>query len=789
VHKKKISPSHYSEFFRKATGYHPYPYQQVLADVPLKSMVLNIPTAAGKTAAVVLSWLWRMEIDPASTPRRLVYCLPMHTLVEQTRDRVREWLDKLALDVNVYTLMGGEVEEGWELYPERPAILVGTQDILLSRALNRGYAMSPSRWAISFGLLNNDCAWVLDETQLMSSGLYTSAQLHAMRGIFGVYAQTVSIWMSATMEAIKLRTVDFGLRADGLPRVTLSDSDRKDSALALRLNAKKRLLPAPDTCRLPAGLAEFVAGQHARGTQTLVVVNRVERAREVFEAVERRFHAKAGPELLLAHSQFRPYERHVIEARLKAPLEDAGRIIVATQVVEAGIDITSALLVTDVAPWASMVQRFGRCNRGGEYATAKVYWVDRPLLSKQEKLAMGELHERDRTGIAMPYSWEELWAASQILAIQDSAAAPDLPVGPETPGHGHVIRRRDLLDLFDTSQDLSGLQTDVSRFVRDADDHDVFLAWRPTDSTTELLRDELCPVSIGSLKEFLKRTKSRAFVWDVLEGGWVALGSPERMLRPGLRIILDVSAGGYDVRYGWSPWSKRPVEPIASAAACEPDSMSDDRNTAGAKKTLMEHTTDVLEVARAVIAALDGVGLGDAAEHLISATLYHDLGKAHPIFQATLRDGDAEGPPLAKSPSLRRHARPFFRHELASALAMLDLGVSDLAAYLVAAHHGKVRMTIRSLPGEVRPPEPDRLFARGIFDGEELPPVELPGVSTPRIRLKLEPMVLGASSEESPSWVERILGLRDTLGPFRLAYLEAVMRAVDRRASSVEVEA
>ena len=42
--------------------------------------------------------------------------------------------------------------------PKRPAILIGTQDMLLSRALNRGYGMSRYRWPMHFGLLNNDCA-------------------------------------------------------------------------------------------------------------------------------------------------------------------------------------------------------------------------------------------------------------------------------------------------------------------------------------------------------------------------------------------------------------------------------------------------------------------------------------------------------------------------------------------------------------------------------------------------------------------------------------------------------
>jgi hypothetical protein len=38
----------------------------------------------------------------------------------------------------------------WDLHPEDPAIIIGTQDMLLSRALNRGYAMNRHRWPMHF---------------------------------------------------------------------------------------------------------------------------------------------------------------------------------------------------------------------------------------------------------------------------------------------------------------------------------------------------------------------------------------------------------------------------------------------------------------------------------------------------------------------------------------------------------------------------------------------------------------------------------------------------------------
>ena len=61
------------------------------------------------------------------------------------------------------------------------AVLLGTQDLLLSRALMRGYASSRAVWPMEFPLLHEDARWVFDEGQLMGASRATSAQLEAFR--------------------------------------------------------------------------------------------------------------------------------------------------------------------------------------------------------------------------------------------------------------------------------------------------------------------------------------------------------------------------------------------------------------------------------------------------------------------------------------------------------------------------------------------------------------------------------------------------------------------------------
>lgn len=763
---------------------------------------MRVPTGAGKTAAAVLAWLYRRRFHPdeqvrEATPRRLVYCLPMRVLVEQTLQAVRTWVRKLGLhaEVGVYQLMGGALEEDWVRWPERDAVLVGTMNMLLSRALNRGYAAARSRWPLEFGLLNNDCLWVLDEVQLMGNGLATSAQLAAFRRSFGTARPCPSLWMSATVDESWLATVDHRAPASAL---TLTDADRS-GPLSRRLRARKTLRQLR-VASWPQVGARAILKCHKRGTLTLVVVNTVERACRLHEELRR-----TAPKLdvLLLHSRFRPPDRRAaLEAALR-PTTSAGRIVVATQVVEAGVDVSAATLVTELAPWTSLVQRFGRCNRFGEHAAGEVWWVD---------LASSE---------APPYTAEELAEARERLrGLQGSSVNPVAleKLGPgRPPAVRHVVRRPDLLDLFDTEPDLAGNDVDVSRFIRDDADVDVQVFWRrweeeaPPPDLPSATPDELCPVPVWEVREFLfpggRRAEGRAgYVWDHLDRQWRRPMSQED-LRPGLVVLLPATAGGYRPETGWDRQRTDPVEPVAAAAPPAPEEGMDDEpreEVAGAWVALSDH---LVCAERQLQELVDKVKPGVepwVRKALEAAARWHDVGKAHEVFQRALLAPLSDTERAARAGTLwaksavdrpldfeRRH----FRHELASALALLAApgqvhGLEgdelDLAAYLVAAHHGKVRMALRSLRGEKRPPEPGRRFARGVWDRDQLGPLQLDGDTVPELALDLGVMEAGRGPDGRRSWSERVLRLRDRLGPFVLAYLEALLRVADWKASAAE---
>lgn len=799
----------YEKFFSDAydgsggSSFSPYSYQTRLAERPWPDL-LDVPTGMGKTAAVVLAWLWkrgwrqagRQPQPDTSTPRRLILCLPMRVLVEQTVSNVESWLMALGVHgqpgegkVSVNVLMGGAEDirgAEWASYPEEDSILVGTQDMLLSRALMRGYGMSRYQWPIHFALLHNDAFWVFDEVQLMGAGLATSAQMEAFRRTFPLGKSSRTLWMSATLNREWLDTVDLRPHLTTLTTCALDDRDREQAGERLRAHKSlaKASVAIPKDVGSKATLQKYVEDlcalvlqAHDPGAQTLVIVNRVARAQQLF-----RFLRKARPDKsdLLVHARFRAAERAAHTRRLRDE-NGIDRIVVATQAIEAGVDISSKTLITELAPWTSMAQRFGRCNRYGEHNRdgGHALWVDVE-------------NEAD----ALPYAYEELASAREKLSGLVSASPQDLPPSDATHPLTAVLRRRDLLDLFNTDPDLSGFDVDVSDYIRDRDVPGVQVFWRDfEDDPNPTLqgkpaRPELCPVSIGQAREFYKRKGTSVWRWDALDERWAEL---DREPRPGMTLLLRATDGGYDETIGFdAALDKSTVAVLAPETSLPEDAYGEDWRSQQPKSVaLPDH---LAHVARHAADLCGKVGETSYSNAVMRAGRWHDLGKAHAVFQKSMyRCKEGVGESLLAKTDCRgsmRHDRRYFRHELASMLGWLDQHDgevdADLIAYLIAAHHGKVRMSLRSMPAEEAAQGVTR-FARGVWEGDALPALDFDGEHSPTITLKLALMEIG-EGEQGPSWTERSLKLLEQHGPFRLAWLETLVRLADWRASAEEQE-
>jgi CRISPR-associated endonuclease/helicase Cas3 len=895
------SDDEYRTFFSDATGFsRPYDWQIRVAVEGLPD-VLPIPTGLGKTEGAVLAWAWRrLSAACGDEPLHLVYCLPMRTLVTQTVKRLRECFNAIADKrdiprIPVYQLMGGVIDDDWASGPDRPWVLVGTQDQLLSRALNRGYAMSRFEWPAHFGLLNQDCHWVVDEVQLMGPGLWTTSQLDWMRRKrFKSLKPCRTTWMSATVGEGFLATTD--RMKDGFDTVQPFDpglDGDESEELRRRRSAVRRLewfkpsagKRAPSICEQ---ISAKVLKERRDGTLSLIVCNTVKDAQDVFRLLP-----DQPPKILLT-SRFRRddrrgYEQQLLDFEARRSKSESGHIegdpglvCVSTQVVEAGLDISAHRLWSQLAPWPSTIQRLGRLNRDGRDSDAVAYFWQ-PAKGKEQK----------RDGDVGPYSKRDLDSAKDLIdklcplaAVNSSSLAlkkleeshPDLVKGALRPKPAPLPRALDVHGLFSTERDLHGGYTDVSAFVRDADpDADLIVFWRGWHGArpprTEFLSGppfdpdaEGCRVVLPSLQNLLASRRAKAWLWNDEDDRWEICAN--RDLRPGMTVMLHRDAGGYDRRLGWTGNSKDTLADVAHAGPGR--ALADDeRSECEYYVPVPDHLTDARRIAEQICESL---GLdGNVRTSVVEAAAHHDIGKVHPNWQSRLPSvACVQGGPWAKCPRvvgldvksvnpsyteqvvrLRNNAfalppiantggtrlrwvvdrkltrkeldtlnalpqvrwaghvpfRPGMRHEAASALAMWaryrskPASFPALAVYLSAAHHGKVRTVLRSTTqggGDVFgvPTQPDSLTIGGqvwpldfsiAADGAGGEWTDGGFVLTDHGWTGLVSDLLGPwrDHEEDPCDVGAVPENEPRrLGPFALAWLEALVRVADWRASA-----
>ena len=259
----------FAAYFKGLTCHQRHDWQARLAlDSVCRDRLIRIPTGFGKTAGVTAAWLWnRVHKQHEEWPRRLVLCLPMRTLVEQTERAVKEWLRRadLTREMRVHVLLGGLSPSDWHLEPEHNAVLIGTQDMLLSRALNRGFGSGRARWPMEHGLLNVDCLWVMDEIQLMDVGLATSAQLQAFASTDEHDGKLPrprrTWWMSATLQRNWLCRAPALTDVDSLPITQLEPPEQTGPLWTVEKTIRVEHVPAVDDAKAQTW-ADIVANSH-----------------------------------------------------------------------------------------------------------------------------------------------------------------------------------------------------------------------------------------------------------------------------------------------------------------------------------------------------------------------------------------------------------------------------------------------------------------------------------------------------------------------------------------------
>ena len=319
--------------------------------------MVRAPTGSGKTEAVIAPFLYQFIENDFFIAPRLIYVLPMRVLVNSISSRITKYTEKISRSISVGTQHGES--------PNAPFfiddIVVTTLDQFMygyARASNQvGHHLDIPAGAIASSLV------VFDEAHMYRDG-FTFSMMRAMFEI--LYNSNIPfVVMTATMPESLEKSLFENIKIDSAGKVRVTDFDLNNR---IDISTENESIYRNNEVNIPDELLEKI-----RTKKSLIVLNQVKHAQEIYKEIKTRLELVENKEIVLLHSRFTRKDRkkheeaslgilpHKEDGKIIIP-KDTG-IVVSTQVLEAGIDFSAELLLTEIAPADSLVQRAGRCAR------------------------------------------------------------------------------------------------------------------------------------------------------------------------------------------------------------------------------------------------------------------------------------------------------------------------------------------------------------------------------------------------------------------------------------------
>jgi len=393
-----MTEAEFNALFEKLTGVPPLSWQRRLflqhfAQGEFCSTI-DLPTGLGKTMVMAIWMIAR--IDNPSLPRRLIYVVDRRTVVDQATDLatrlVENWRDhgdSSGKPPVISTLRGQYADNRkWSEDLSRPAIIIGTVDLIGSALLFSGYRSSFKRRPLEAGLLGQDSLLVLDEAHLskpFDKLLGAIEGFSTSRNPQGAVANVNPIRvtrMSATSEGSTDLSSHFTLQLDANGELT--GDDAKDEVIRDRFSAYKQLKikEFADVNDSIADAAGTIATEHP-GSRVVIFVKSPKDVDGVRKALLKKDKTRET-QIAQLTGTMRGLERDEL-VDLKRPLGDneherrvmqrflssdnntslGGCFLISTSAGEVGFDLNADHMVCDAAPLDSMIQRLGRVNRRG----------------------------------------------------------------------------------------------------------------------------------------------------------------------------------------------------------------------------------------------------------------------------------------------------------------------------------------------------------------------------------------------------------------------------------------
>ena len=615
------------------------------------SVILQAPTGAGKTFAALAPFAlggWGKQNGPPA--QKLIYSLPLRVLSGSLKDQYEGELKDLK-DLRFTAQYGGAANDpflhGGDLYwkPKNGLVRPGqrhavftTIDQTLSGFLGTPLGV-PYRLAnMLYGSVLSG-ALVFDEFHLLEPAKsFRTALSLLQKSPWPVLIMTAT--MSTSLRGELSRILD-------AREVIVTDEDLP--LIHSQHETVKHL--HVDNCPLDGRrLADRLGGR------TLVICNTVRRAQQVYGDLCRELEKRGDArQRMLLHSRFLPKDRVEKESLIatwfgKHATESA--ILVATQVIEAGLDISCDIMHTEISPIDSFLQRIGRAARFADEREAEIY-----VYALEAMVGEGSFKPYDKETVLNTFEHlgqrsdlrfehvqdliDEILTESHIRIIEEYEAGRQ-----ELEYQVHRVRINvDKAALKSLVRDVDNVEVIVAEFGAIADapvsPYGFPAVSVPVSTLYRFFKEEGVAHVVESHSDEMDRYGSKYFTIAPLD---------QSELRQGLRLIVSPEQAAYDMELGLR---------LGEPGTCSFEPSGEEPTWIKYKyerETYLEHIQrlyDQHEVRRASIAALHRLSASpnhpkiqiNDPERVIHLVIWaHDLAKLTDGWQAACGNED---PPLA----------------------------------------------------------------------------------------------------------------------------------------------
>jgi CRISPR-associated endonuclease/helicase Cas3 len=357
MYKQKIE-----EDFKKITGFHPYDFQLKSIETLSKgeSLILIAPTGSGKTEIPVISFLLNRN---QTLPSQMIYSLPTRILIENLSERIHEYASSEKLSMAFHH--GKRIES--ELFNED--VIVTTIDQTIGAYVCVPLTAPKKRGNIFAGAVSSSLL-VFDE-------IHTYDPERALQTTITILEHSSKLGLPfVVMSATLPKSLASKIKKIGGKRVEVIEVKNEEE-----IESRKKRKVTLHTKYLKNGIkisAEEIKNifTTSKDKKLIVVVNTVERAQNIYRDLKK---SNLDAKIILVHSRFLEEDKREKEKLLQklfSPENKESAILISTQVIEVGIDISSNVMVSEVSPIDSLIQRAGRCARRGGEGVFYIYDVE-----------------------------------------------------------------------------------------------------------------------------------------------------------------------------------------------------------------------------------------------------------------------------------------------------------------------------------------------------------------------------------------------------------------------------